>query len=162
MASLQAALRFYRDLLGLRVTDEGEDSGPELDAITGLSGVRMRYAELDLGGGQLLELIEFDPPAGTPLSQRPRDSGASHLALRVDDVDALCARLLAAGVTVPGRPTTITAPGRLARRALRLRARIPTAAPSSLSSGPLDIARRAAETPMSGRESGALRGLFIP
>jgi lactoylglutathione lyase len=111
VASLEAALHFYRDLIGLRVTDEGEDAGPELDAITGLSGVRMRYAELDLGAGQLLEVIEFTPPDGGRLVQSPRDAGASHLALRVDDVDALCARLIAAGVAVPGRPTTITAPG---------------------------------------------------
>jgi glyoxylase I family protein len=111
VASLKAALHFYRDLLGLRVTDEGEDSGPELDAITGLSGVRIRFAELDLGAGQLLELVQFNPPEGGRLAQGPRDSGASHLALRVDDVDALCAQLVAAGVTVPGRPTTITAPG---------------------------------------------------
>ena len=104
-------VRFYRDLLGLRVTDEGEDEGPELDAIVGLSGVRMRYAELDLGGGQLLELIEYVTPQGTPLAQRPCDSGASHLALRVEDVDALWERLGAAGVPVAGRPTTISAPG---------------------------------------------------
>ncbi|MDX6570913.1 MAG: glyoxylase family protein [Gaiellales bacterium] len=111
VGSLSAALHFYRDLLGLAMTDEGEDSGPELDAITGLTGVRIRYAELDLGAGRLLELIEFHPPQGIRLSQSPRDSGASHLALRVDDVDALCARLLEAGVTVPGVPTTITAAG---------------------------------------------------
>lgn len=111
VGSLKAALHFYRDLLGLRVTDEGEDSGPELDAISGLSGVRMRYAELDLGAGQLLEVIEFQSPEGRALVQSPRDPGASHLALRVDDVDALYERLVAAGVTVPGRPTTITAPG---------------------------------------------------
>jgi glyoxylase I family protein len=111
VASLGAALHFYRDLLGLRVTDEGEDSGPELDAISGLSGMRMRYAELDLGAGQLLEVIEYQPAEGNALVQGPRDPGASHLALRVDDVDALYERLVAAGVTVPGRPTTITAPG---------------------------------------------------
>jgi catechol 2,3-dioxygenase-like lactoylglutathione lyase family enzyme len=111
VASLGAALHFYRDLLGLPLTDQGEDSGPELDAITGLTGVRMHYAELDLGGGQLLELIEFQPPEGRTLAQSPRDPGAAHLALRVDDVDALSERLAAAGVTVPGRPTTITAPG---------------------------------------------------
>jgi catechol 2,3-dioxygenase-like lactoylglutathione lyase family enzyme len=74
VASLKAALHFYRDLLGLRVTDEGEDAGPELDAITGLSGVRMRFAELDLGAGQLLELIEFSPPEGGRFAQGPRDS----------------------------------------------------------------------------------------
>jgi glyoxylase I family protein len=111
VTSVKAALVFYRDLLGLRVTDEGEDSGPELDAITGLSGVRIRYAELDLGGGRLLEVIEFMPAEGSRLAQRPVDPGASHLALRVDDVDALCGRLAEAGVTLLGRPTTITAPG---------------------------------------------------
>jgi glyoxylase I family protein len=110
VASVAAALGFYRDLLGLRVLDEGEGGGAELDAITGLSGVRIRYAELDLGG-RLLELIEYLPPQGTQLAQRPCDPGASHLALRVDDVDSVCARLVAAGVTVTGRPTTITAPG---------------------------------------------------
>ncbi|HET6171148.1 MAG TPA: VOC family protein [Gaiellales bacterium] len=111
VASLEAALGFYRDLLGLPVTDEGEGAGAELDAITGLSGVTMRYAELDLGSGRLLEVIQMITPAGTPLDQRPCDAGATHLALRVDDVDALYGRLVAAGVTVPGRPTTITAPG---------------------------------------------------
>jgi catechol 2,3-dioxygenase-like lactoylglutathione lyase family enzyme len=111
VASVAAALTFYRDLLGLRVTDVGEDEGPELDAIIGLSGVRTRYADLDLGGGQLLEVIEYVTPEGTPLEQRPCDPGASHLALRVDDVDGLWARLTAAGVAVAGAPTTITEPG---------------------------------------------------
>ncbi len=111
VGSIKAALGFYRDLLGLRVAGEGEDSGPELAAITGLSGVRMRYAELDLGGGQLLEIVQWVPPEGRALVQSPADPGASHLALRVHDVDALYERLAAAGVTIPGRPTTITAPG---------------------------------------------------
>ena len=111
VADLDRSLHFYRDLLGVRVTDEGEDSGPELDAITGLSGVRIRYAELDLGGGRLLEVIEHVPPRGGRLAQHQVDAGASHLALRVDDVDATSARLAAAGVTISGRPTTITAPG---------------------------------------------------
>lgn len=111
VASVADALAFYRDLLGLRVLDEGEDEGPELDAIVGLAGVRMRYAELDLGGGQLLEVIEYRSPQGEPLVQRPCDPGASHLALRVDDVDALWQRLASAGVAVGSPPTTITAPG---------------------------------------------------
>jgi glyoxylase I family protein len=111
VGSIETALVFYRDVLGLSVTDEGEDSGPELDAISGLTGVRMRYAELDLGGGRLLEVMQFVPSEGRALVQSPIDPGASHLALRVDDVDALCARLVAAGATVRGTPTTITTPG---------------------------------------------------
>jgi glyoxylase I family protein len=109
--SVADALGFYRDLLGLRVTGEGEDSGPELDAITGLTGVHIRYAELDLGDGRRLEVIEFLPPRGIGMAQPPVDPGASHLALRVDDVDALCERLAAAGAVVRGVATTITAPG---------------------------------------------------
>ena len=111
VASVEAALGFYRDLLGLRVTDQGEDEGPELDTIVGLKGARMRYAELDLGGGQLLEIIEYLAPTGVPLEQRSCDPGAAHLALRVDDVDTLCERLAAAGVTLVGRPATISEPG---------------------------------------------------
>jgi methylmalonyl-CoA/ethylmalonyl-CoA epimerase len=111
VASLEAALHFYGDLLGLRVTDQGDDGGAELDAITGLGGVRMRYAELDLGADRLLEVIEYLAPEGIALAQRPCDPGASHLALRVDDVDALCERLAAAGVAIAGQPTTITAAG---------------------------------------------------
>jgi lactoylglutathione lyase len=111
VASVEAALGFYRDLLGLRVIDEGAEEGHELDAIVGLTGVRMLYAELDLGGGQVLEITQYLTPPGAQLAQRPCDPGASHLALRVDDVDALCERLAAAGVTIAGRPTTITEPG---------------------------------------------------
>jgi catechol 2,3-dioxygenase-like lactoylglutathione lyase family enzyme len=76
VASLEAALHFYRDLLGLGVTDQGEDGGPELDAITGQSGVRIRYAELDLGAGQVLEVIEAITPAGMQLTQQPSAAGA--------------------------------------------------------------------------------------
>ena len=111
VGSIEAALAFYRDLLGLRVIDEGSDEGPELDAIIGLPGVRLRYADVDLGGGQVLELLEYQTPDGSSLSQRPCDPGATHLALRVDGIDALCARLVAAGVRIAGSPTTITAPG---------------------------------------------------
>ena len=42
----------------------GRGRGPRARSDHGLSGVRMRYAELDLGGGQLLEVIEYLAPGG--------------------------------------------------------------------------------------------------
>ena len=135
VASIEAALGFYRDLLGLRVTGEGEDEGAELDAITGLSGVRIRYAELELGDGQLLEVIEYVPPARADAARSTSvRAGASHLALRVDDVDALCERLAAAGVAVAGAADDdhrARAPGTACAAST---SRIPTAAASSSSS----------------------------
>lgn len=151
VASLEAALGFYRDLLGLRVTDEGEDGGLELDAITGLTGARVRYAELDLGAGRLLEIVETIAPTGTRLAQRPYDPGASHLALLVDDVDAVCARLAGAGMTVPGRPMTISTPGAW-RGARCVYVEDPDGRTVELVERLLDIAPSAAETPVRPRK----------
>ncbi len=104
------SLGFYRDLLGIRVSGVAELSGPEVEAITGVRGARMLTADLDLGRGQLLELIEYvDGIAGAAL---PLDhAGSGHIGLTVQDVDALHDHLVDAGVEVASAPTTITDAG---------------------------------------------------
>ena len=71
VADLERSLAFYRDLLGLTVTDEGEGGGPDTDELVGAEGMRFRYAELDLGADQLLELIQPLGPAALPHAPRP-------------------------------------------------------------------------------------------
>jgi len=104
------SLAFYRDLLGIPVSDVTELSGAEVEAITGVPGARMLAADLDLGHGQVLELIEYvDGTAGVAL---PLDhAGSGHIGLAVRDLDALLARLRDAGVEVATEPATITEPG---------------------------------------------------
>ena len=104
------SLAFYRDLLGLSVRSVGELSGDEVERITGVPGARLLSADLDLGRGQVLELLEYVGAAeGEALAlDRP---GSGHIGLTVDDVDAVHSKLVDAGWTVKSAPVELTEPG---------------------------------------------------
>lgn len=106
-ADLVRSLGFYRDLIGLRVLHEGEATSAAVRRITGFPDARLRYADVDLGGGHVLELFEYVAPPGTPLVQGTNDPGAVHIGLRVDDIDGLHARLVDAGVVVRSVPVPV-------------------------------------------------------
>lgn len=104
------SLAFYRDLLGLPVRSVGELSGEEVERITGVPGARLLSADLDLGRGQVLELLEYVGAAdGEALAMdRP---GSGHIGLTVDDVDAIHHQLVDAGWTVKSAPVELIEPG---------------------------------------------------
>jgi lactoylglutathione lyase len=97
---LDRSLAFYRDLLGMEVVAQQEKAGGYLAAIVGHPDAHVRMAHLRLPGGEhVLELFQYLAPEGraaTPL--QPRDTGTPHLCFAVDDLEALYARLLIAGV----------------------------------------------------------------
>jgi catechol 2,3-dioxygenase-like lactoylglutathione lyase family enzyme len=107
VADLDRSLAFYRDLLGLRVREAGEEGGGQMATIVGFPGVRFRYADVELGGGQILELLQYLEPAGTPIGQRTCDPGSGHIAFVVADIDEIHEELTRAGVTVRSAPVTI-------------------------------------------------------
>ncbi|MFP4131457.1 MAG: VOC family protein [Thiohalospira sp.] len=85
VADLERSLAFYRDLLGLAV----DPARPDL----GYPG-----AWLTVGRRQLHLMVLPDPDAG---AERPAHGGRDrHIALAVDEVEALAERLEAAGVAV--------------------------------------------------------------
>lgn len=102
---LERSLRFYRDLLGLgviAVTNE-EDVG----SVVGIAGARARFADLDAGNGQLLELIEYR--TGSRGSHPAANAaGTAHLSLRVRDLEAALGDLSAAGVDPLGETATLS------------------------------------------------------
>ncbi len=107
-ADFDRSLAFYHELIGLPIIDQGEVSSGELKAIIGLGDVRLRFAELDLdGGGRFLELFEYLRPRGQPVASRTCDHGNVHFALTVDDIEAIHARLTAAGVVTRSAPVTL-------------------------------------------------------
>lgn len=114
VADLDRSLAFYRDLLGLRVRETGEEEGGQMATIVGYPGVRFRFADVELGDGRILELLQYLQPVGTPITQRTCDPGSGHIAFLVDDIDEAYAELVGAGVTVRSAPVTIEAhPGPL-------------------------------------------------
>ena len=109
-ADLDRSLAFYHGVLGIPVRDRGELAGPEIDAVLGVQGVDGAFADLELGEGRTLELLEYRHPSGAPADSAVHRPGGGHLALRVDDVDALAARLRHAGFA-PGSAATLDEPG---------------------------------------------------
>ncbi len=85
------ALVFWRDLLGL-----------PLEHVEHVAGDRVAVAMLRLGAGSgCIELLQ--PDAGDNAVRRfveKRGAGIHHVALEVDDIHALFARLAAAGITL--------------------------------------------------------------
>ena len=109
-ADLDRSLAFYVDLLGLELRDRGEGAGGSFE-IAGLPSPSVRWADVLLDRGQVLELIEYQRPRGQAHRAEPNDPGASHLALRVDDAAAVHSCLTEAGVVTRSAPTIIDEPG---------------------------------------------------
>jgi lactoylglutathione lyase len=111
VADLDRSLAFYRDLLGIDVRERSEEAGGDVATITGLAGAHVRIADLELGDGRVIELLEYVAPAGRPLAQRTCDPGSCHLALEVPDIAAAARRLRDAGVELRSDPVTLADAG---------------------------------------------------
>jgi glyoxylase I family protein len=106
VADLDRSLRFYRDLLGIPVRELVEDGSPTMRKLTGWPDRLVRIADLELGGGRVLELIQrVEHP------EEPPTPGTDHIALEVDDVREAWRRLTAAGHVARSEPVTLTDAG---------------------------------------------------
>ena len=96
-------LGFYRDALGLKVTQDVVISGDWIAAIVGLENVKARviYLEVGQGAGTRIELIKYESPISLqPADQdKPHAIGIRHMAFAVDDIDVIVERLENRGVT---------------------------------------------------------------
>jgi catechol 2,3-dioxygenase-like lactoylglutathione lyase family enzyme len=99
-ADLERSIEFYRDVIGLPLVGRGEMEGEELETLVRRSGARARWAELALGGGQILELLQYLEPTEARLEQRPWRAGATHIGLAVESLDEVLRRLYDSGADV--------------------------------------------------------------
>jgi diaminopimelate decarboxylase len=106
-ASLERSLVFYRDGLGLAVLERGAETDERIGEILGLPGARLRFADLALGDGRLVELLEYEAPAGRALRPQPNDAGAGHVALAVDDLEGALRRLRDHGFSSRSAPVLL-------------------------------------------------------
>jgi catechol 2,3-dioxygenase-like lactoylglutathione lyase family enzyme len=82
------------------VRARGEDDSPQIGAVTGFDGARIRYADLDAGGGRLVELLQYLSPAAAAAPVAPNVPGSGHVAIQVADIAGALSRLRAAGVAI--------------------------------------------------------------
>ena len=98
VSDMDAALRFYRDALGLEVISDGSASGSTAARIWALDPGQVRVVFLRVPGSDaVVELFEFSGVERHGASARPVDYGAGHFCLFVDDAEEMLARLTAAG-----------------------------------------------------------------
>ena len=93
--------RFYEEVFGCTpVPPERELKGEWLEAATGVPGAQIQGVHLRLPGygqvGPTLEILAYQPQMERPATAANRP-GFAHIAFAVDDVEAACEAVLAAG-----------------------------------------------------------------
>jgi catechol 2,3-dioxygenase-like lactoylglutathione lyase family enzyme len=109
VSNLERSLSFWRDLLGFEYSHSAHQSGERVEQITGVKGSELKLAVLRIPGGHKIELLEYLAPADRKQRNdlRPCDLGHVHVALIVDDLDAILERMSASGWQVAGEPQAL-------------------------------------------------------
>ena len=106
VSDLQRSLWFYRDLLGMEPWADFRDSSPYVQSVTGVAGADVRMVKLKATDGVSVDLLQYlSHPQDVPGPVRACDVGCNHVALQVDDLDALYVRLAAHGISFHAPPT---------------------------------------------------------
>jgi len=94
VSDTDASLKFYRDLLGLRVAGESENYGTEQEHLSNVFGAHLRITSLRAPSGPGIELLEYlSPRDGRPIPSDERANDLVHrqTELEIGDADAAIA-----------------------------------------------------------------------
>lgn len=92
VADLDRAVEFYSDLLGFEVIDRYTLSDDALSTAIGSDGATGHFAQLEAETARV-ELIEYENESDDVRGAEIHDTGAKHLGLRTDDIEAFYANL---------------------------------------------------------------------
>lgn len=123
VSNLERSLAFWRDILGFEFSHTAHQSGELASKITGVPGAELSLAVLKAPGGHKIELLEYHAPDRRRQTNelQPCDVGFVHVALTVDDLDAMLGRIAAAGWRTEGAPQTLTAGPNAGKRVVYVR-----------------------------------------
>ncbi len=105
VSDFERALHFYVELLGLKVMKRMDESGEYIDNISGSKNVMVTTVKMAAEDGNLIELLYYH--SHMQKSARVREiceTGISHIAFTVENVDAEYERLSKAGVQFSSLP----------------------------------------------------------
>jgi catechol 2,3-dioxygenase-like lactoylglutathione lyase family enzyme len=102
---LEKMVAFYRDYLGFEVVRRMEESGPFLDGLQALKDVKVTTVKMAPPGDTVqIEFLKFHVHASDNAPPSVNDNGVTHIALTVDDVDAIYGQLTALGLKFNAAP----------------------------------------------------------
>jgi len=108
VSNLERSLAFWRDVLGFELSHTAHQTGELAREITGVASAEIKLAALKAPGGHKIELLEYLAPSDRKhVDLRPCDVGSVHVALLVDDLDAVLNAIAASGWKAAGKPQTL-------------------------------------------------------
>ena len=123
VSNLERSLAFWRDVLGFELSHTAHQTGEMASEITGVEGAELKLAVVKAPGGQKIELLEYLAPLERKrnVDLRPCDVGFVHVALIVDDLDAILSAINASGWKAAGKPQTLQSGPNAGKRVVYVR-----------------------------------------
>jgi catechol 2,3-dioxygenase-like lactoylglutathione lyase family enzyme len=123
VSNLERSLAFWRDILGFELSHTAHQTGDMAEQITGVKGAELKLAVVKAPGGHKIELLEYlaSPDRKKHIDLRPCDIGHVHVALIIDDLEAVLKRIAAAGWKEAGKPQMLTTGPNAGKRVVYVR-----------------------------------------
>ena len=122
VSNLERSLTFWQDVLGFELSHRARQTGELASEITGVPGAEISLAVLKTPGGHKIELLEYHaPPDRKHADLRPCDVGSAHVALTVDNLDAVLDAIATSGWHAAGKPQTLQSGPNAGRRVVYVR-----------------------------------------
>src|SRR5437660_2938329 len=123
VSNLERSLEFWQNVLGFEPSHTAHQTGEMASEITGVAGAEIKLAVVKAPGGHKIELLEYPAPAERKraVDLRPCDVGSVHVALIVDDLDAVLSAINASGWKAAGTPQTLQSGPNAGKRVVYVR-----------------------------------------
>lgn len=121
VTNLERSLAFWQDVLGFELSHRAHQTGDLAQEITGVAGADILIAVLKASGHKI-ELLEYLAPADRKhVGLRPCDVGSVHVALTVDNLDAVLNAIAASDWKAVGQPQTLQSGPNAGKRVVYVR-----------------------------------------
>jgi catechol 2,3-dioxygenase-like lactoylglutathione lyase family enzyme len=109
VSNLERSVQFWQNVLGFELSHTAHQTGEMAKEITGVAGAEIKLAVLKTPGGHKIELLEYLAPPNRKdhIDVQACDVGHVHVALLVDDLEAVLERIAASGWKAGGKPQTL-------------------------------------------------------
>ena len=122
VSNLERSLAFWQDVLGFELSHRAHHTGDLASEVTGVPGAEISIAVLKAPGHRI-ELLEYHAPPDRKrhIDLRPCDVGSVHVALTVDNLDAVLERIAVSGWKAVGSPQTLQSGPNAGKRVIYVR-----------------------------------------
>ena len=121
VSNIERSLVFWRDVLGFELSHRAHHTGDLASEVTGVPGAEISIAVLK-GYRHKIELLEYHaPPDRKRVYLRPCDVGSMHVALLVDNLEAVLSAIVESGWKTAGKPQTLKSGPNAGKRVIYVR-----------------------------------------